>query len=174
MSEWGNKDFANNKPQFLANNIPGSSKVFLVNSGRLANASFGDGVGVSHQGWVNINQGTGWVDALAVSNVNPALSYANAWLDFTQTGASVTNANGYLLVTGTAANTVSVVLNSKGAGYNTAPVITANTDHPNNATLIFTVTPGGRMNRVSAETLVVISTPAVANANSGLPYFTGV
>lgn len=174
MSQWGNRDFANNKPKYLNTNIPGNSKVFLVNTGRLANATFGGDVGVAHQGWVNINQGTGWVESLAVSNVNTALRYANADLSFTQTGESVTNANGWLLVTGTGANNVTVVLDGKGAGYNTAPVVTANVNHPNNATLIFTVTPGGRMGRVSAETLVVISTPITSNANSGLPYFTGV
>jgi len=39
--------------------------------------------------------------------------------------------------------------------------------------LVFTVTPGGRMGRVTAETLVALSSPNVTNANSGLPYFTG-
>ena len=172
MSEWGNKDLANNKPHFLdvgaANTYFSNSEVYLVNSSRLANASFGNDKAVSHQGWVKIKQGTGFVQQLVVSNVNPSLVYSNAWILFY--GSNTSAANAKIVVTG--GNNVSVVLNTGGNGYKDIP--TANVSGTNNSTLIFTVTPGGRMGRVEAETLVAMSSPLVSDANSGLPYFTGV
>ena len=167
MSQWGNKDFANNAPKYLNTNHPGNTNVFLVNSSRLANASFGRGKAVSHQGWVKVKQGTGFIAGISISNNSSSLTYSNTYL--TIPGANTSQANARLVVNGT--SNLSIVINNPGAGYNTAPTITAS--GANNTTLIFTVTPGGRMGRVQAETLVTLSSPQVTNANSGLPYFTG-
>lgn len=169
MSQWGNKDLANNIPSYLNSNHPGNTNVYLVSAGRLANASFGNSTNhaVAHQGWVKITKGTGYISSIAASNVSSKV-YSNVFL--TISGANTTQANARLVVNGT--NTVSVVVNNPGAGYTTAPTITAT--GANNTTLVFTATMGGRANRVQAETLVVLSNTAVSNANSGLPYFTGV
>lgn len=169
MSEWGKIDFANNEPKYLQTNHPGNTDVYLVNASRLANATFGGGKAVAHQGWVKINQGTGFVAGLSVSNVNSSLTYANAFLSFA--GANTTPANGRVVVLN--GNNVSVVLNVSGSGFEGVPTVSAGST-ANNAGLIITVTPGGRMGRVQAETLVTLSNPTVADANSGLPYFTGV
>lgn len=167
MSEWGKKDFANNEPQYLQTNHPGNTNVYLVNANRLANASFGSGKAVAHQGWVKINQGIGFVSDISVSNVS-SLIYTNTFL--TIAGSNTTPANAKIVVTG--GNTVSVVVNVTGEGYASVPTVTAT--GTNNSTLIFTVTPGGRMGRVQAETLVTLSDPIVADANSGGTYFPGV
>ncbi len=166
MSEWGKKDWANNEPRYLQTNYPGNTNVYLVNAGRLANASFGSGEAVTHEGWVKINQGTGFVSDIAVSNVN-SLIYTNTFL--TIAGSNTTPANAKIVVTG--GNTVSVVVNVKGAGYASVPTVTAT--GANNTTLIFSVTRGGRMGRIQAETLVTLSDPNVTNANSGGTYFPG-
>lgn len=168
MSEWGNIDYANNIPKYLATNYPGNTNVYLVSDSRLANATFGNGEAVAHAGWVKINQGTGFISAIAVSNVTSTLRYANAYL--TIPGANTTPANAQLIVLN--GNNVSLVLNSYGAGYANIPAVSAT--GANNALLTFTVTPGGRMGRVQPETLVTLSEMTVTDANSGLPYFTGV
>jgi len=170
MSQWGNKDYANNIPKYLNTNHPGNTNVYLVNSSRLANASFGGGKAVAHQGWVKINQGTGFIQSIQVSNVSPTRVYTNTYL--TIVGANTSPANAQILVTGAAGNNVTVILNNGGAGFSSVPTITA--AGANNNTLVFTVTPGGRMGRVQAETLVALSQPTVTDANSGLPYFTGL
>ncbi len=169
MSGWGTKDFANNEPKYLQTNTPGNTNVYMVTDTRLANASFGNGKGVAHAGWVKINQGTGFVGGIAVSNVNPAKTYANGWVTFT--GANTTPANAQILVLG--GNNVSVILQSGGSGYSAAPTAAASAG-ANNAELVFTITPGGRMGRVQPEVLVCLSEETAANSNSALPYFTGV
>lgn len=171
MSQWGNKDYANNVPKFLNTNHPGNTNVYLVDSGRLANASFGGGKAVAHQGWVKVKQGTGFVTGISVSNTNPALKYANTYVSFI--GANTRPANAQLLVTGAAQNVVSVFMIDGGEGYASVPSVRAAVANSNNSTLIFTLTTGGRIGRVQAETLVALSEPVVTDANSGLPYFTG-
>lgn len=172
MSQWGNKDYANNIPKYLNTNHPGNTNVYLVNSSRLANVVYPAGVGENvgiHTGWVKVFQGTGFIKSIAVSNVSPTRVYTNTFL--TIVGANTSPANAQLLVTGAAGNNLTIILNTGGAGFNTAPTITA--AGANNNTLVFSVTPGGRMGRVQYETMVAMSTPSVTDANSGLPYFTG-
>lgn len=166
MSEWGTKDFANNEPKYLQTNWPGNTNLYLVNASRLANASFGGGEAVAHQGWVKINQGTGFVSGIAVSNVNSSI-YSNTYL--TIAGANTTPANAQMVVLN--GNNISVVVNVKGAGYANIPTVTA--AGSNNTTLVFSVTPGGRMGRIQPETLVALSQPIVTDANSGGTYFPG-
>lgn len=164
MSSWGNTDAANSVPKFLVSN----TDVYLVTKSRLANASFGDGKAVSHQGWVKVTQGTGFVGNLTVSNVSPNLAYANAFLTFS--GANITPANAQIVVLN--GNNVSVVINNPGAGYTSTPTVSAT--GANNASLVFTVSPGGRMGRIQTETLVALSNTVASDANSGGSYFSGV
>lgn len=171
MSAWGNKDFANNKPQVLQTNIPGNTNVRMVTDSRLANASFGGGKGVAHTGWVNITQGTGFVQEITVSGGTPTDTFANGFLTITGGGTANTSANAQLLVLN--GNNASIILNSKGAGYESTPTIAAPAG-ANNANLVFSVVMGGRANRVQAETLVALSDETALDTNSGLPYFTGV
>lgn len=171
MSQWGNKDYANNVPKYLNTGASGTyisnSNVFLVDSKRIANATFGSGKAVAHQGWIKVVQGTGFVAGLTVANVNTSLTYANSYLTFT--GANTTPANGQIVVHG--GTDITIVLNSTGSGYNTAPTVAAS--GANNSGLVFSVIAGGRMGRVQAETLVALSDPIITDsANSGLPYFT--
>lgn len=167
MSLWGNKDLANNKPKYLDNNHPGNTNVFLVDSSRLANASFGGGKAVSHQGWVKVQPSTGFIKSITVSNSNSSLTYTNTFLSIV--GANTVPANASLLVSN---GSLSVVVHSPGEGYSSVPTVSASGG--NNATLVFTVVPGGRMGRVTSEVLVAMSNCNVSDANSGLPYFTGV
>jgi len=176
MSGWKNTEAqANNYPHYLDTNHPGNTHVYLVNAARMANTTFGTGgengeTPLAHQGWIKVTQGTGFVTSIAVSNVVPTLRYTSGYLTFT--GAANTAANAQIVVTGTGANNVTIILNNGGVGYNTAPTIAAT--GANNTGLVFTVTPGGRMGRVTTETLVALSNTVVTNANSGLPYFSGL
>ena len=171
MSEWGNKDFANNEPKFLQTNFPGNTNLKMVTDSRLANATFGGGKGVAHTGWVNIVQGTGFVQEITVSGGTPTDTFANGYLTITGGGSASVRANASLLVLN--GNNVSIILNEKGVGYTSAPTIAAPAG-ANNANLVFSITMGGRAGRVQAETLVALSDETALDANSGLPYFTGV
>lgn len=171
MSEWGNKDFANNEPKFLQTNIPGNTNIKMVTDSRLANATFGGGKGVAHTGWVNISEGTGFVQQITVSGGTASDTFANGFLTITGGGTGNTSANARLLVIG--GNNASIILNSKGSGYTSTPTIAAPAG-ANNANLVFSITMGGRANRVQAETLVALSEETALDTNSGLPYFTGV
>ena len=141
------------------------NNTFLITPSRIANATFGNGAifdnSVAHAGWNQVKQGLGFVANLKVSNSVSSLSFS---------GSSTTPANGKLVVIGT--SNVSVVMNYRGEGYSSIPTVTAG--NSNNATLIFTVTPGGRMGRTQAECLVALSSPKTANANSAMPYFSGL
>lgn len=164
MSTWGNTDSSESIPSYLTSN----TNVFLVDAARLANATFGNGEAVAHQGWVYIQQGTGFVKNIEVSNVSSSLTYSNTFLSIS--GSNTSPANAKIVVIG--GNAISVYVQESGAGYSSAPTVTAGSG--NNATLIFSVVPGGRMGRVIPETLVALSDPQVSDANSGLPYFTGL
>lgn len=171
MSAWGNKDFANNEPKVLQTNSPGNTNLYMVTDTRLANATFGNGEGVAHAGWVNINQGTGFIKQISVSGGTPTDTFANGFLTITGGGTANTSANARLLVLN--GNNVSIILNTGGSGYESTPTI-ASPAGANNANLVFSVVMGGRANRVQAETLVALSEESALDANSGLPYFTGV
>lgn len=181
MSGWSNTDaFANNKPSYInhlgidqdsTNTYIGET--VLVTGSRLANANSSFGVSpkqTAHIGWVHEKRGTGFLAGLSVANVSPTLTYANAYLRFY--GANTTAANGQIVVLN--GNSVSVVLNSGGAGLVGIPTVNANTTNANNAYLTFTVTPGGRLGRVQSETLVALASPSSANSSGAQPWFTGV
>ncbi len=179
MAGWKSTDAqANNEPSYIAHigreqqaTTDYSNNTILVTASRVANANSTFGVStkqVAHTGWVNVNKQLGFIDRIAVANVNPALVYTNTFLTFTTSTGTVANAS--LVVVG--GNNVSVVLNSKGAGIRDIPTVSA--AGANNTTLTFTVTPGGRLGRVQSEVLVALSSPSSVNANGALPPFTGV
>jgi hypothetical protein len=151
------------------------ANTYLVDAGRIANATFGNGTtfdnSVAHTGWNKVTHGRGYVYDIAVGNVSSSLTYSNAYITFSApTGSpNATVANGYITAYG---NVVTATLTSNGSSYNAIP--TASVSGANNSTLTFTVVPGGRLGRISAETLVALSTPNVTNANSGGVYFPGL
>lgn len=91
MSQWGNKDLANNVPKFLntgaANTYFSNTNVYLVDDTRLANATFGNGKAVAHEGWVKITEGSGGragrvqAETLVVIS-NPQITNANSGLPY--------------------------------------------------------------------------------------------
>lgn len=170
MSQWGNKDYANNVPKYLDSNHPGNTNVYLVNASRIANAASVAGKSVSHQGWVKVKQGTGYIQTITVSGVNTSLTYANAYLNFA--GSNTSPANGQVVVSGT--NNVTIVINTGGAGFASTPTVTSLGNNANNANLVFNVVMGGRAGRIQTETLVALSEPVVTDKDSGSPYFSGL
>lgn len=152
------------------------ANTYLVDGSRIANATFGNGVtfdnSVAHTGWNRVIQGRGYVYDIAVGNVSSSLTYSNSYITFTAPigGPNGTTANGFITAYG---NVVTATLTSNGSAYNAIPSASISGGNANNATLIFTVIPGGRLGRTQAETLVALSSPNVTNANSGLPYFPG-
>lgn len=146
----------------------------LATNARLSNSTFAvtpSNSVIAHAGWVHVKQGLGFVKEIAVSNVTSTLRFSNTYLTFT--GGSANNAaNAQLLVLGADANTVSVVLNYAGDGYGAVPTVTA--AGANNTTLVFSVTPGGRMGRTQTEVLVALSNTEASIANSGMPFFSGL
>jgi hypothetical protein len=152
-----------------------NANTYLVDAGRIANATFGNGVTfdspVAHTGWNKVSQGRGYVYDIALGNVSSSLTYSNAYITFSApTGSpNASAANGYITAYG---NVVTATLTSNGASYNNIP--TATISGANNSTLTVTVIPGGRLGRIQAETLVALSTPNVTNANSGGTYFPGL
>lgn len=173
MSTWGKNDYANNKPKFLrigaANSYFSNANTILIDQSRMANTIFGT-KGIAHTGWVKINTGTGPVKSIAVSNVNPNFTYSNAYVTFTGGNVSV-NANASISVVGATSNNVVLTLNAFGIYGNTPTATIAGT---NNATLLLTVTMGGRANRYQPEVLVALSQPNVTDSSSGLPFVTGI
>jgi hypothetical protein len=154
------------------NDVNYDNNTYLVNKSRAANATFGNGDvfdnAVAHVGWQHVTQGFGFVSGISVSNVSSTLRYANGYVSFV--GANTTPANAYVSVIGT--NNVSVILAATGSGYSSLPTATSNAN-ANNQTLIFTLTPGGRVGRVHAECLVALSNSNPVTANSASPYFPG-
>lgn len=162
-----------NKPKDIAY----SANTVLVNSGRLANAVFGINTtanvnnSVAHAGWINIQRGHGFVANLSVSNANSTLTYTNTYLTFVPGRfPNAVNANAQIIVIGT--SNVTVQLNGGGTGYIQIPTVNAG-NSTNNSGLIFTVTPGGRMGRITTECLVALSNAQPQTANSGGYYFPG-
>lgn len=142
MSLWGKLDNAtgNQKPKFA-----NTSSTYGVSVTERANTT-GDGKRVAHSGWVKQTIGTGPVIALTIANAGG--SYSNGYLTFT--GGGGTGANGSILVNANG-NVTSVILNSKGSGYTSAPSVALPAGGTGGS---ITATVGGRAGRRSYETLV--------------------
>jgi hypothetical protein len=171
MSEWGNKDLANNAPKYLNYNHPGNTNVYMVNAGRIANSG-AIGESVVHQGWVKVYPGKGSLKTITFDTSSlTANTYSSANLVFT--GTNDFPAKGNVVITGTGlSSSVTVNINDPGKGYSDKLVITADSSvNANNADLKFTYTGDGRMGRNLTETMVTLSEPKSIVANSAITYF---
>lgn len=101
-----------------------------------------------HAGWVLRKAGMGPV---ATITANSGAVGANSWVVFTGGGVANTSANARVSVN-SAGFIIGVTLNSGGL-YVTTPTAT-----PNTGNAVFTLTMGGRANRVMTETLVAMGT----------------
>jgi hypothetical protein len=196
MALWGNLDASNNAPNFsgitgyksstsLANSqidgIFGNTTIGQTRSGVVmgvfgvdsteANSalSSGNGRNVTHAGWVVRTVGTGPVTSISA---NAGAVGTNSFVTFTggSSGAAAgmtgnTSANAIVAVN-TAGYITSVTLTSGGSYANT-PVAT-----PTSGNAAFTLTMGGRANRVQQETLVAMGSmtgDATAAEDSNYP-----
>ena len=100
----------------------------------------------AHAGWVLRKAGTGPVVSITA---NTGAVGANSWVTFTGGGTGNTAANARVSVN-SAGFIIGVTVNS-GGEYLTTPTAT-----PNTGNAVFTVTMGGRANRVQTETLVAM------------------
>lgn len=169
MSLWGTFDNAtgNQKPIFANSNNKNmlASTVFGVSAEERANVSGGASLGIPHAGWNIIKKGTGPIATITITDAGSGIN-SSGFLTVTTTliGANTLNANiSYTMVNALNSqqsfssnhhlNVVgSVAIVTGGIGYNTAPTVTytgANTTLPT-----FSVTMGGRVGRISSETLV--------------------
>lgn len=143
MSLWGNLDNAtgNQKPIFA--NV---SSTYGVSVTEAANTLV-DGPKITHSGWVKQSLGTGPVTELTITDAGEG--YSNGFLRITNGGGSGANASFTVNEDG---NVVSVVINSGGSGYTSAPTVVV----PGSNTIVATVvaTVGGRAGRRFYETLV--------------------
>lgn len=145
----------------------GIEGVNTIEMGNLANgAANSANIGrVAHSGWNLRIQGTGFVQSVAITNGGQGYN-ANGFITFTGGGVANTPANASFFIANSlntqqsfSANAlqntiVSVVVNTPGANYTSAPVANALTSNITAAT--FTVTMGGRVGRVQYETLVAM------------------
>lgn len=149
MPQWGNRDFVsgNNKPKWA-----NTSNVFGANTGEAQTANL-LGKGVT-QGWVQITHGTGYIIALGIANAGSNIQSPGR---INLYGGGATTAANILFGINNISNTVnSFTIVSGGEGYLTMPV--ANVTKPPGAGFdaVFTPVMGGRFNRNTFETLVVV------------------
>ena len=191
MSLWGNLDAANNAPKQSATagyggntpQVTANAQVYYSNT---RNGAFmtGSAIGVfgvdaqeqinaeasantllgvpQHAGWVIRKTGMGPVVAISA---NAGSVGANSYITFSQgngrDGTGNTAANAQISVN-TAGYIIAVTVNSGGLYANT-PVATANSGNAS-----FTITMGGRANRVTTETIVAMGTITDINAGSSV------
>jgi hypothetical protein len=122
--------------------------VYGVNAAE-AQTSSGDGKKIEHAGWVLRRPGTGPVATITANNGAVAV---NSFISFTGGGTGNTSANATVTVN-TAGYIISVSLNN-GGSYSSTPTASKNTGSTSNA--VYTLTMGGRANRVNYETLVAM------------------
>ena len=191
MSLWGNLDAANNAPKHgdtagYGGNTPQVTANTQVYYSNTRNGAFitGSAIGVfgvdaqeqinaeasantllgvpQHAGWVIRKTGMGPVVAISA---NAGSVGANSYITFSQgngrDGTGNTAANAQISVN-TAGYIIAVTVNSGGLYANT-PVATANSGNAS-----FTITMGGRANRVTTETIVAMGTITDINAGSSV------
>lgn len=144
-----------------------------VNTVEIANTQLSNGAGfgkAAHTGWNLRKQGTGYVSSVSISSGGQGYN-ANAYIIFTGGGGiSGSNANASYTIANSLNSSqtfssnalqntiVTVTLNSPGSNYTSAPTATAQGGNISAAT--FTVTMGGRVDRVQFETLVALNNVA--------------
>ena len=193
MSLWGNLDASNNAPQFsglggydtsatgvslsnasisaVFNNVTiGATEtdvalgVFAVDTAEIVSNAFEDHTG-AHAGWVARRAFTGPVVSITA---NAGAVAVNSYITFSGgsggAGAGLTGttaANAQIFVN-TAGYIVNVTVNSGGSYANTPVAL------PNTGNAVFTVTMGGRANRVQQECLVAMG--SMYGDSGGNPY----
>lgn len=170
MSLWGMLDTAsgNQKPIFANSNNKNmlSTTVYGVSATERANASVAT-LGIPHAGWNIIKLGTGGIASIAIANPGSGIN-ANGFLTISAvTGANTVNANVAFFVSSNANSQLNVITSlaivNPGAGFTAAPTVVYN--GTNTVRPTFTVTMGGRVGRVSSETLVAAG--SITGDNSG-------
>ena len=143
MSLWGKLDNAtgNQKPLFS-----NTSNTYGVSATEAANTT-GDGKKDAHSGWVKQKLGTGPVTGITISSAGGG--YSNGYIKFVGGGGTGANASFRVNALG---NITSIIINSGGSGYTSAPTAIANTSNTVVASLTSVV--GGRAGRRQYETLV--------------------
>lgn len=126
----------------------GGRGVFGVDSTE-ARISTGDGKDVAHAGWNLRRPGTGPVATITANNGAVAV---NSFISFSGGGTGNTSANATVTVN-TAGYIISIAINN-GGSYSSTPTASKNTGSTSNA--VYTLTMGGRANRVTYETLVAM------------------
>ena len=193
MSLWGNLDASNNAPQFsglggydtsatgvslsnsqistIFNNVTiGATEtdvalgVFAVDTTEIVTNTFEEHSG-AHAGWISRRAFTGPVVSITA---NAGAVAVNSYITFSGgsggAGAGLTGttaANAQIFVN-TAGYIVNVTVNSGGSYANTPVAL------PNTGNAVFTVTMGGRANRVQQETLVAMG--SMYGDSGGNPY----
>ena len=123
--------------------------VFGVDTSEMANtASIANRP--AHGGWVLREVGMGGVATISAGATNKS-NAGNAFITFTGGGTGNTSANAQIFVNAVSNVVTSIVLNSPGL-YESAPTGTV----AGNANVSITITMGGRVGRVSTETLVAM------------------
>lgn len=166
MSLWKSQDAASNAPVYTvasgygisANGstlyenanlqVSGATGVYGVDTTE-AGVTSGDGKDVAHAGWNLARRGTGPVLSITANNGAVAV---NSYIRFSGGGTGNTSANATVSVNATG-HVISVTVNN-GGSYSSTPTASKNTGSTSNA--VYTVTMGGRANRVSYETLVAM------------------
>lgn len=167
MALWGSKDDANNAPKYavaggygvsangetlyqnvtvsayVTNTAIGVFGVDTTEQGVVANPKGG------HAGWVLRKAGTGPVASITANTGSTSLD-GNVYITFTGGGTSNVTANAQIFTNSVSKVITNIVVNN-GGEYTLTPTVTAT-----NTNAVFTVTMGGRANRVQLETLVAM------------------
>jgi hypothetical protein len=193
MSLWGNLDASNNAPQFsgitgydtsdtgqslanaqvstVFNNVTiGATEtgvalgVFAVDTTEIADVTNENHSG-AHAGWVARRAFTGPVTSITANagavGVNSYVTFSGGSIGAGAGLTGVTSANAYVYVN-TAGYIVNVTILTAGSYANTPLAV------PNTGNAVFTVTMGGRANRVQQETLVAMG--SMTGDSGGAPY----
>jgi hypothetical protein len=131
--------------------VSGATGVYGVDTTE-AGITTGDGKKIQHAGWNLARRGTGPVVSIT-ANTGAYSNAGNVFLTFTGGGTGNTTANARVFINATS-NAIQTITVNVGGSYMTTPSITAITGASGAAT--FTVTMGGRANRVNYETLVAM------------------
>ena len=193
MSLWGNLDASNNAPNFsgitgydtstsgesianaqtssVFNNVYISATetnvalgVFAVDTTEIADVSVETHSG-AHAGWVTRRAFTGPITSITANagavGVNSYITFSGGSAGAAAGGTGNTAANAQISVN-TAGYITAITINNPGLYANTPVAV------PNTGNAVFTVTMGGRANRVQLETLVAMG--SITGDSGGAPF----
>jgi len=166
MSLWSNSDANTSAPKYAVAGglgVTANGQVLYANTtidayvqnlaigveGVTATEEASDALGTQHAGWNLVKRGTGPVISIT-ANTGSYSPDGNVFLTFSNGGTNTTTANARIVTNGSKQIT-SIVVNA-GGEYSVTPTIGAVA----NANVAFTITMGGRANRVQTETLVAM------------------